>query len=62
MIDRITQEGRLHMVDQQILDIMDKLEGKEVAKNDFKALIYDEEEYFVRVDGVNYPVNKLDCE
>lgn len=32
-----------------------------VRKNDFKALIYDELEYFVRYDGENFPVNPDDC-
>ena len=62
MIERLTNEGRASQIDTEVMHIMDKLDGKEAEKNHYKALIHDEEEYFVRVDGVSYPVNKLDCE
>lgn len=61
MLDRIEQEGRSHLIDEESLRIMDALDGKEAVKNDFKALIYDELEYYVRHDGQNYPVNPNDC-
>ncbi len=61
MLSRLEKEGRLHLVDSESAKIMDMLDGKEAHKNDFKALIYDELEYFVRVDDKNYPVNPDDC-
>ncbi len=61
MMDRLTKEGRAHLVDEESAKIMDMLDGKEAVKNDFKALVYDELEYFVRHDGKNYPVNPDDC-
>lgn len=62
MTKRLEQEGRAHLIDDETRDIMNKLDGKEAIKNDFKALVYDREEYYVCADGKNYPVNKLDCE
>ena len=62
MIERLHKEGRADQIDSEIMNIMNKLDGEEAIKNDFKALVHDEEEYFVRVGGVSYPVNKLDCE
>lgn len=61
MLDRLEKEGRSHLVDAETIKIMDMLDGKEAVKNDFKALIYDELEYFVRYEGENYPVNPDDC-
>lgn len=62
MLARLESEGRSHLVDEECQKIMDALDGKEVFKNNFKALIYGEEEYLVNVNGKNYPVNKLDCD
>ena len=61
MLDRLEKEGRLHLIDEKSAHIMDMLDGKEAIKNDFKALIYDELEYFVRYNGENYSVNPNDC-
>lgn len=63
MLARIEKAGLLGMVDDEAISIMDKLDGREVKKNDFKALVYDQEEYYVTAeDGTNYPVNINDCE
>lgn len=62
MIARLEREGRGHLIDDEVKEIMAKLDGKEAIKNDFKALIHNEEEYFVCIGGERYPVNKLDCE
>lgn len=61
MLDRLEREGRTHQIDEESRKIMDALDGKEAIKNDFKALIYDELEYFVRHNGENFPVNPDDC-
>ena len=63
MLARLKEEGMLHLVDNEALSIMNKLDGREAKKNDFKALVYDQEEYYVTTaEGENYPVNKHDCE
>ena len=61
MMERLEKEGRADLVDEESAKIMDMLDGKEARKNDFKALIYDELEYYVNCDGKNYPVNPDDC-
>lgn len=61
MLDRLKEEGRLNLVDEESLQIMDMLDGQEAHKNDFKALVYDGLECFVRHEGKNYPVNPNDC-
>ena len=62
MIARLTEEGLAHFIDDEIMEIMNNLDGKEAVKNDFKALVHDVEEYMVRFNDEWYPVNKLDCE
>lgn len=61
MLERLENEGRSHQIDEKSLEIMNSLDGKEAVKNDFKAPVYDELEYFVRHNGKNYPVNPSDC-
>lgn len=61
MMARLEREGRAHLVDEDSAGIMDMLDGKEAVKNDFKALVYGQLEYFVRVNGENYAVNPNDC-
>jgi hypothetical protein len=61
MLERLEKEGRSHLVDEESANIMDALDGKEAFKNDFKALVYDELEYYVRYRGQNFPVNPEDC-
>ena len=61
MMERLEKEGRAHLVDEESAKIMLMLDGREAVKNDFKALVYDELEYFVRHEGKCYPVNPADC-
>lgn len=61
MLDRVERERMSHLVDEECIRIMNMLDGKEAVKNDFKALVYDELEYFVRHESENYPVNPEDC-
>lgn len=61
MLDRLEKEGRSHMIDEESMEIMNMLDGKEAVKNDFKALVFGQLEYFVRHEGENYPVNPNDC-
>lgn len=62
MMARIEKEGLMHLLDDECKKLMDDLDGKEAVKNDFKALVYGQEEYMVRLNDRWYPVNKLDCE
>lgn len=61
MLERLEKEGRSDQIDDESRQIMDALDGKEARKNDFKALIYGELEYYVSHEGENYPVNPNDC-
>lgn len=49
------------MIDEESIKIMNMLDGKEAVKNDFKALVFGQLEYFVRHEGSTYPVNPIDC-
>ena len=52
----------MDMVDEETRSIMNKLDGKEAKKNDFRALVYGERSFFVTDDdGNQYPVNEIDC-
>lgn len=61
MMERLRKEYLTHKVDDECLAIMDMLDGKEVHKNDFKALVFDQIEYFIRHEGEYYPINPKDC-
>lgn len=60
MIERVERAGMFNLIDEECAHIMDMLDGKEAKKNDFKALVFDQLEYFVTVDGKNYPVHPDD--
>lgn len=61
MMDRIKREGLLNELTPDIKEIMEKLDGKTVRKNDWKDLIYDEIEYVaIDDDGEKYPINAND--
>lgn len=61
MLDRLEREGRVNEIDDESMEIMNMLDGKEAVKNDFKALVFGQLEFFVRYEGQNYPVNPNDC-
>lgn len=62
MLARLESEGRAHLIDDESKKLMDNLDGKEVFKSRYAALVLDKEEYLVSYQGKNYPVNKLDCD
>ncbi|MBO5386866.1 MAG: hypothetical protein J6A59_01805 [Lachnospiraceae bacterium] len=62
MLQRLEAEGRLDMIDDESRDIMSKIDGMPIEKNHFKALVYDELEFYVRDPKYGYiPVNINDC-
>ena len=62
MLKRLEVEGRLDMIDEQSKEIMSKIDGLPIEKNHFKALVYDELEFYVRHPELgNIPVNYNDC-
>lgn len=63
MLKRLEKENLLDKVDDEVMKLMNELDGKEVHKNDWKALIFDELEYIARdSEGTTYPINKNDVE
>ena len=63
MLKRLEAEGRLGEIEERSREIMDRIDGLEAEKNRFKALVYDEIEYYVRHPEIgNVPVNINDCE
>lgn len=63
MLQRLEKEGRLAEVDNESREIMDKIDGLEVHKNHFKALVYDElEGYVIHSELGQVPVNYKDTE
>jgi len=62
MLERLEREERLNMIDEQSWELMDKIDGLPVEKNHFKALVYDQLEFYVRHTEIgNVPVNINDC-
>lgn len=63
MLKRLEEENLLDKVDDEVMKLMNELDGKEVHKNDWKALVFDELEYIARdSEGTTYPINKYDVE
>lgn len=63
MLERLKRENLLNLIDEKIINIMDQLDGKEVKKDDWDALLYDKITYFARTDaGEAYPINIEDVE
>lgn len=63
MLKRLEKENLLDKVDEEVLKIMNELDGKEVYKNDWKDLIFSELEYIARDNmGTTYPINMNDVE
>ncbi len=63
MLKRLEKENLLDKVDNEVMKLMNELDGKEVHKNDWKALIFDELEYIAcDNEGTTYPINKNDVE
>ena len=62
MLARIEKEGRTDQIDERSREIMDKLDGLPAQKNHFKALVYDQLEYYVHHEELgNMTVNIDDC-
>ena len=63
MIDRVTREGRADMINDTVLAIMDKLDGKKATANCWRRQVYDEPVLWVDLgNGQGEYVNELDCE
>lgn len=63
MIARLTEEGRADAITDEILAIMDNLDGQEVNITCWRRTVYDEPVYWVWVkDGHGQYVNENDCE
>ena len=61
MLERLKKEERLDEVDRDSREIMDKIDGLEVHKNHFKALVHDQiEGYVVPPELGQVPVNYKD--
>lgn len=63
MIARLTEEGRADAITDEILAIMNNLDGQEVNKTCWRRTVYDEPVYWVwGKDGHGQYVNENDCQ
>ena len=62
MIDRLTAEGRADQITQDVLDIMDNLDGCKASASCWRRQVYDEPVlWVVGKDGNGEYVNENDC-
>ena len=62
MMKRLEKEGMLDQVDEEIIKIMDDLDGQQVSSNCWNRQVYDEPVYWcVGKSGEGQYVNELDC-
>lgn len=61
MLERLDKEGRGAEVGAGSLILMTALDGREVQKSRWEALVKGETNYYVRYSDENYPVNINDC-
>ena len=63
MIDRVTAEGRADMINDEVIRIMDNLDGQECTTASWHRQVYDEPVLSCKgKDGKYYDVNENDCE
>ena len=63
MIDRVTKEGNANMIDDEVLKIMDNLDGCQATTSCWRRQVYDEPVLWViGKDGTGQYVNEDDCE
>lgn len=63
MIDRVTKEGKANMIDDEVLKIMDNLDGCQATISCWRRQVYDEPVLWViGKDGTGQYVNEDDCE
>ena len=62
MIDRLTVEGRADAITDEVIRIMDNLDGQEASASCWNRQVKDEPVYWVvGKDGSGEYVNELDC-
>ena len=62
MIERLTKEGRADMITDEIMAIMDNLDGQEADASCWRRRVYEEPVYYVvGKDGKGEYVNENDC-
>lgn len=62
MIDRLTAEGRADAITDEIIAIMDNLDGQEAIASCWKRQVHNEPVYYVYgKDGHGEYVNEDDC-
>lgn len=63
MIERLTKEGRAKAITEEVVRIMDNLDGQEASASCWRRQVYGEPVlYVVGKDGTGEYVNELDCE
>lgn len=62
MLARLKKEGREKEIDKDALEIMDRIDGLRVVRNDWQYMIFDRLEMMVNYNGEWFPVNISDCE
>ena len=62
MIERLTAEGRADAITEDIIAIMDDLDGQPVSTNSWNRQVYDEPVYTcLSKSGSHFDVNENDC-
>lgn len=62
MLKRLEEQGMLDQVDDDIIKIMDDLDGQEVTESCWRRQVYDEPVYYcIGKSGEGNYVNENDC-
>lgn len=63
MIARIKEEGMAELITEDVLKIMDNLDGQRAEESCWRRRVYGEPVmYVIGKDGIGQYVNELDCE
>ena len=62
MIERLKNEGRFSEIDDDIIEIMNNIDGQEARTNSWRRQVFDDAVLSVKgKDGKYYDVNECDC-
>lgn len=64
LIARLTAEGRMHLIDDEKMAVIDNIDGKTATPNIWKKSLYDDDDAYICTtdDGRQFAIKLTDCD